>query len=101
MASRDDKERRGWRQRGTAKGDESIFARIGYQVSHMSQPRERNEAILHEGREGTTKEGRQGTPRDDGGRLWNKRDGEILRETRRDGEVQGGKKRGEETAKDG
>ena len=80
--------------------DESIFARTGYQVSHMSQPRESNEAILREGREGTTKKGRQGTPRDDGGRLWNKRDGEILRETRRDGEEQGGKKRGEEAAKE-
>ena len=76
--------------------DESIFARIGYQVSHMSQPRESNEAILRDGREGTTNEGRQGTPRDDGVRLWNKRDGEILRETRRDGEGQGWKRRGEE-----
>ena len=54
VASRDDKERRGWRQRGTAKDDESILARIGYQVSHMSQPRENNEAILRDGRGGTT-----------------------------------------------
>ena len=66
----------------------------------MSQLRENNEAILREGREGMTNEGRRGTPRDDV-RLWNKRDGEILRETRRDGEEQGGKKRGEEAAKDG